>query len=152
MTHKRTDANQSSIIATLRAVGAEWISTTRDPGTLSFTLPLGVSVNHMYAHTVRGVHLTDAAREFKNAAGVIVRNAAQLAGGWQLPTDSPLFLHMQLYLPSRRRMDISNIIKITEDAIAEALGFDDRMIHKLVVERAGIDRQNPRCEALIGAL
>jgi hypothetical protein len=32
MTHKRIDANQPSIVATLRAVGAEWISTTRDPG------------------------------------------------------------------------------------------------------------------------
>src|SRR6266487_7113180 len=119
---------------------------------ISFTLPLGISVNHMYHVTMRGVRLTDEARKFKADAGLIARSAANEQGGWPYPATTPLFLHLRLYVPGVRRMDISNVVKVTEDAIADALGFDDRHIWRLLVERIGIDKQNPRCEVVLEAL
>lgn len=116
--------------------------------TLSFTLPLGVSVNHMYVVTSHGVHLSDDARRFKKEATLIARNAAQLAG-WVYPTGAGLSLSLALYMPSNRRADISNLIKATEDSIADALGFDDQCIQRILVERMGVDKQNPRCEVLL---
>lgn len=118
---------------------------------LSFTLPLGVSVNHMYLVTSRGVRLSDDARRFKADAGQITRNAAQLAG-WLYPPKARLALSMQFYVANIRRADISNLIKATEDAIAEALDFDDCHVWKITAERMGIDRSNPRCEVVLEVL
>lgn len=118
---------------------------------LSFTLPLGVSVNHMYLVTSRGVRLSDDAREFKKSAGVIARNAAQHVG-WFYVAGTRLSLSLSLYMPNVRRADISNLIKATEDAIAEALDFDDQHIWRVTAERMGVDRFNPRCEVTLEAL
>lgn len=115
---------------------------------LVFTLPLGVSVNHMYLVTMRGVRLSDDARAFKVGAATITRNAAQRIG-WLYPAKARLSLSLSLYMPNNRRADISNLIKATEDAVAEALGFDDQCIDRIVVERKGIDRHNPRCEVVL---
>lgn len=118
---------------------------------LSFTLPLGVSVNLMYLVTSRGVRLSDDARRFKTDAGQIARNAAQLVG-WLYPPKARLALSMRLYVANLRRADISNLIKITEDAIAEALDFDDRYVWKITAERMGVDKLNPRCEVVLEVL
>lgn len=119
---------------------------------LAFTLPLGVSVNVMYIVTSRGVRLTEAAKKFKRDATTIARIAGNRAG-WQMKAaNTPLFLHMKIYFPNDKRCDISNFVKVAEDSIADALGFDDRYIHKLLVERAGIDKHNPRCEVVLEVL
>ena len=118
---------------------------------LSFTLPLGVSVNHMYLVTSRGVRLSDDARRFKSDAATIVRNAAQLIG-WLYPPKARLSLSLHLYMPNNRRADVSNLIKATEDAIAAALDFDDQYIEEIHARRMGVDRANPRCEVILEVL
>lgn len=119
---------------------------------LAFTLPLGVSVNAMYSISFSGVRLTDAARTFKKNATMIARNAANTQGGWKYPADTPLFLHMRIYFPNNKRADLSNLIKVGEDSIADGVGFDDRYVYRLVVERGGVDPKNPRCEVILAAL
>ncbi len=118
---------------------------------LSFTLPLGVSVNHMYLVTSHGVRLSDDARSFKASAGAVARNAAQLIG-WLYPPKARLALSLAFYMPNNRRADVSNLIKATEDAIAEALGFDDQYIQRVCAERMGVDKLNPRCEVVLEVL
>ena len=119
---------------------------------LAFTLPLGPSVNHLYILTSRGVRLSDDAKKFKADAGLIIRSAANVQGGWLHKANAPLSLYLRLYVPNNRRADISNVIKCTEDAIADALGFDDRHVQRILVERMGVDKVNPRCEVVLEAI
>ena len=118
---------------------------------LSFTLPLGPSVNNMYEVTQRGVHLSERARQFKHNAGLIVRNAAQLQG-WEYVAGQRLELTIGVWFPNRKRADLSNLIKVTEDAIAEALGFDDQYIDSISISRRGVDKTNARCEIALGVV
>lgn len=39
-----------------------------------------------------------------------------------------------------------------EDALSEALGFDDCCVDRLLVERVGYDAAQPRCEVVIEVL
>lgn len=119
---------------------------------IAFTLPIGPSVNNMYVLTSRGVRLSDNAKKFKVDACLIVRSAANVQGGWPYPASAPLFLHLRLFVHDKRRADISNVIKCAEDAIADALGFDDRHVQRLLVERIGVDKANPRCEVVLQVL
>jgi Holliday junction resolvase RusA-like endonuclease len=56
---------------------------------------------------------------------------------------------MDLVFRDRRRRDITNCIKIVEDAAAEALGFDDTVVDVCLVRRMGVDKHNPRARVSI---
>lgn len=104
---------------------------------------LAPSVNHLYV-TVRrrrkdgrkvpSKHLTAAAEAWYGLAVPVVRAAASHAG-WILP-DGPLALAVHLYGLAGNR-DIDNVLKGTIDAVAQALGFNDARITRLLVVRAG---------------
>lgn len=109
---------------------------------LTLTLPMPPTTNLLYA-TVNGRRvLSKAGREYKEQAGWQVLIAAKQAGLRIRPNDR-MSLTLLAWFGDNRRRDLSNIIKVLEDSVAEALGFDDTRIDILHVERAGIDHSNP---------
>lgn len=62
-----------------------------------------------------------------------------------------LSLTLNFYFADRRK-DASNHIKLIEDSLASALGFNDRFVDVLHVERKGIDAEKPRCEVVLRML
>lgn len=116
---------------------------------LTCTLPVPPSVNHLYA-TVNG-HRTLSARgrSYKAEAGWIVKDAATQQA-WE--GGERLGLTMVLWFKTRQRRDVSNTVKVVEDTLAEVLSFDDACVDVLHVERAGYDRDHPRCEVTLEVL
>lgn len=57
-------------------------------------------------------------------------------------------ISLRLWWPDGRRRDAHNTEKLTVDAIAAALGFDDRVCH-VATAPAGVDRARPRCEVVV---
>ncbi len=111
---------------------------------LTFTTTIPPSVNSLYA-TVKGRRvLSKAGREYKDSVGrqIMAENGAQR---FTVASGDRLALTIRLYFPDKRRTDISNRIKVLEDALSEVLHFDDCCVDRLLVERAGIDKQDPRC-------
>lgn len=102
------------------------------------TTPLIVSVaghpptvNHMYLTTRDGARiLTPRARAWYDLAIPTIQDGAR---GWACPA-GPLRLELVLYALPRTR-DIDNATKAAIDAIARAVGFDDRRIDMLTVIR-----------------
>jgi crossover junction endodeoxyribonuclease RusA len=122
--------------------------------TMRIVLPLPPSINHQYA-TVgdRRVLSRDAAR-FKRAVkqavlrlGVDVLSDAEHE---RLRADF-LGLYLDFYFETPLKRDLDGGLKITQDALCEALGLDDRKVVDIhLVKR--IDPLHPRVEVELEAI
>ena len=120
-----------------------------DPVFLTLTLPLPPSINHQYA-TVQGRRLlSSAGRRFKTQVGQEV--LCLLAGRRRtIPTAHGLnrlrlALDLHFYFGSMLRRDVDGGLKITQDALCEALGINDNRIVEVFL-RKDVDACAPRME------
>ena len=125
--------------------------------TLSFEIPSPISLNNAYADMIysdketRKLRVrripTPEAKAFKEEVAWICKSAANKAG-WAYKDGMQIELQMLIYFKDRRHRDLSNRIKLAEDAIAEVLGFNDSWmtIYSLNVKSGGID---PKPRAII---
>ena len=112
-------------------------------------LPIPPSINHHYA-TVNGRRVLSAAgRRFKALVGQEVLCAlSKHAGGRGLlagQSNAPLALNLRFYFVSELRRDIDGGLKITQDAVCEALGINDNRIVEVTL-RKDRDAAAPRME------
>ncbi|TAL12622.1 MAG: RusA family crossover junction endodeoxyribonuclease [Nitrospirae bacterium] len=121
---------------------------------LRLLLPVPPSINHHYA-TVNGRRVLSAAgRRFKALVGQEVLCAlSKQAGGRGLlagQSDAPLALDLRFYFVSELRRDIDGGLKITQDAVCEALGINDNRIVEVTL-RKDRDAAAPRMELALRA-
>lgn len=112
------------------------------------------SVNHTYSFTRRGAFKKPEVRKWEGVAHYLISQASQEAYGKQdlsIMRGEPIRLILSFIRPSWRaksglnkgrlvRPDVSNFIKVTEDAVCGALGLDDSAVVELTVlklERSG---------------
>lgn len=119
---------------------------------LSLTLPLPPSVNHQYA-TVNGRRVLSArGRRFKQVVAQQILVSLAGSGGREdwlrgVRTDF-LGLTVQFYFPSLLRRDVDGGLKITQDALCEALGINDNRILHIHLIKA-LDPYGPRMEVTL---
>ena len=123
-------------------------------GVLRLVLPIPPSINHHYA-TVNGRRVLSAeGRRFKTLVGreVICALAKRKAGRRFLAVqnNSPLALDLRFYFASELRRDIDGGLKITQDAVCEALGINDNRIVEVTL-RKDRDAVTPRMELALRA-
>lgn len=126
---------------------------------LAITLPFPPSVNNAYATiiTKSGKMLRKPTRrvsEYKHEAGWLVLAAANEIG-WRYHLGQQIKLTFTIYFPEDgRRHDLTNCLKIPEDAISDALHFDDdyTIVAEVCARVGGVDKRNPRCEVQIEVL
>lgn len=103
--------------------------------TLTFTTTMPPTTNHAYINVPgHGRILSSEARAFKDAATWAAYKARKETG-WDYAKGSRLCLSLTLHFARAGKRDLSNRVKLIEDALAEALGFDDSVIDRLVIER-----------------
>ena len=122
---------------------------------LRLMLPIPPSINHHYA-TVNGRRVLSAAgRRFKALVGQEVLCAlSKHAGGRGLlagQSNAPLALDLRFYFVSELRRDIDGGLKITQDAVCEALGINDNRIVEVTL-RKDRDAVAPRMELALRAV
>lgn len=122
---------------------------------LALVLPLPPSINHQYA-TVNGRRvLSRAGRDYKVLA-------AEEVEAWrdrhQLPQSAfaafgrhYLSLAIDFYFVTALRRDLDGGLKITQDALCEALGINDNLVADIHL-RKRVDRHNPRIELWLTTL
>jgi crossover junction endodeoxyribonuclease RusA len=119
------------------------------PSTLLITLPLPPGVNNQYS-TVNGRRvLSSEARRFKVEVGKRVSDLLFASGGGSgLVQDlrgSYLSLFIDFYFATPMKRDLDGGLKITQDALCEALQINDnRVVDIHLVKR--IDPRRPRIE------
>ena len=124
---------------------------------LEFEVAIPPSVNNLYINrTYRDKKtgkpitrriLSKEARTYKAAVGWEAKGEAMQAG-WEYG-GGRISMRLDLVFRDHRRRDITNCIKIVEDAVAEALGFDDRVVDAFLVRRTGVDKNLPRARVSI---
>lgn len=113
---------------------------------MKFVIPVPPSLNNLYITNSRGGrYMVESGRAWKKDAIYRIHEQATQAD-WSVPKDARLCLTLSLWFIVPRRTDISNRVKIVEDALATALNFDDTTVDLLIVRRAGYDKANARCE------
>lgn len=106
---------------------------------ISLTLPYPPSANRYWRKTRTGrVYVSDEAKTFKQEVGYC---AGGQSGG---PMMGDIRLVIDIYRP-RKSGDLSNRIKILEDALNGLAYHDDSQVTEIVARRFD-DKQNPRVE------
>jgi Holliday junction resolvase RusA-like endonuclease len=83
---------------------------------------------------------------FKQACTLKLTQAKHQIEGSTMYEGQRFTLSLTLHFPDKRRCDLDNRIKLVQDALSDALGFDDKQIDRLIVQRGEPDKQKPRCE------
>ena len=110
-------------------------------------LPWPVSVNALYRARGKRVYVSARGKAFKKACGVI------FAGSKMVYETERVWLDIEVYPPDNRRRDISNLIKIVEDALPWFR--DDSQVDKIKIKRCEKDHRKKgyikiKCGALNG--
>ena len=110
-------------------------------------LPWPVSVNALYRVRGKKVYVSAKGKAFKNACGSI------FAGTKMVYETERVWLDIEVYPPDNRRRDISNLIKIVEDALPWFR--DDSQVDKINIVRCEKDHRKKgyiivKCGALNG--
>lgn len=96
----------------------------------SYILPWPPSINHLY-----GRHGN---RTFIKKAGTEYHRRVQELVGKITPFLGRLEVAIEVFEPDKRRRDMDNLLKISQDSMQKAGVFkDDSQIDKLLIERAG---------------
>lgn len=122
------------------------------PPTLSLVLPMPPSVNNQYATVGNRRVLTKPAQKFRRDVSVIIeqlRTKDRLDAALEKALQSSLLgIYLTFYFTSPMRRDLDGGLKITLDAIGDAIGFDDRRVVDLHLTKQ-IDPLHPRLEVEI---
>jgi crossover junction endodeoxyribonuclease RusA len=116
---------------------------------LRLSLPLPPGVNNQYVTVGRHRILSKAARTFRRDVVKLVERA-RTGGSVSPATESAirnglLGIYLDFYFETPMRRDLDGGLKIALDALAEALGFDDRAIVDLHLTKR-LDPLHPRLE------
>ncbi len=90
---------------------------------MEFMLPYPPSLNHYYRRVGLRTLISRSGREYRS---IIRELLAQGAGnGCKPPIDGRIALAMDAFPPDRRRRDLDNLLKCTQDSLAHAGLFED---------------------------
>lgn len=90
-------------------------------------------INEMYINVPgRGRALTSAAKKWKEAINAIVRLSAE---DYDQYKTSDLRLEIMWFWPDIYKRDIDGPVKLVQDAVCEALGYNDKRIVELSVTK-----------------
>lgn len=119
---------------------------------VSLTLPVPPSINHQYA-TVNGRRLLSAAgRDYKAVVGrhilLAMAKSADRRAVLAAFRSGSLSLSLSFYFTSALRRDVDGGLKITQDALCEALGLNDNRITETHLYKRQ-DAERPRVEVIL---
>jgi Holliday junction resolvase RusA-like endonuclease len=113
---------------------------------LRLTLPVAPSLNNLYpTNRATGKRFkAPAARDYAAEAVPRIREAMHQQQFYPAD-DARLGIICRVWFKTDRR-DLDNSQKLVQDAIATALGIDDRQVDYIEIHRMSLDLQHPRCE------
>lgn len=133
----------------------DWINLGGDtllPKELFVVLPLPPSINHQYA-TVNGRRvLSSKGRHYKNAVAkhlsAILHQSPHRADFFESLGTHALSLSIRFYFKTALRRDLDGGLKISQDAICQAISLNDNRITEIHLQK-DLDATHPRMECTL---
>lgn len=114
---------------------------------LTLTLPVPLSVNHMYINAGRGKRLSRDATNYIKTAQDICKKAIK-EQGWKKDREHVWYvMELYYYFPDKLRRDSHNTLKLLTDCLEGLLYSDDYYLLPRI-EYVTLDRTNPRLEVI----
>lgn len=111
---------------------------------VSLSLPLPPTINHYFGQSGK--------RRFIKKAGVLFRELVYIEC-MNKRIEGRIKIHIDLWFPDKRRVDIDNRIKSALDAMQDAGLFEnDEQIDDLRIVRRGVDKEDPRAEVYLATM
>lgn len=125
------------------------------PASLTIEVPLPPGVNNQYLTVGRRRVLSKSAKAFKSDVAKLI-DRLRTQGALSRNTESTLCssllgIYLTFYFETPRRRDLDGGLKIALDALATAIGFDDRDVVDLHLTKQ-IDPLRPRLEVQIESI
>lgn len=122
---------------------------TTDVMTMRVDLP--PSTNHAYITDKEGRRrISEDGQKYKQNALLITKVFARKQGfGYRKGERVGIWLELHFEAANR---DISNCVKLLEDAIAAALGFNDKVVDELHVKAVSRNSDDPHCDVTVRIL
>ena len=131
------------------------LGTSRDLSKpLRLTLPVPPSTNHLYSNVFgRGRILKAEGRKYK---AYVQQRVPSYRG--DLEDNQWLTLSLTFYVPlynaktakhAKKLFDVSNRVKVLEDAICEGLGIDDRAVIRIELEKVDAPKLDSRVDVVV---
>ena len=107
---------------------------------MTLTLPWPPSINHYWRRVGPRTLISREGREYRRAiCGLLAPGGG--GGVRKPPAGGRIALCMDAFPPDRRRRDLDNLLKCTQDSLAHAGVFeDDSQIDLLLVRRGEVDK------------
>lgn len=115
---------------------------------LNVTLPLAVSVNHLYMFKRGKRFMTKKGEEYMKKVMAITYNEIEKQGYKLEPPGVWLVVELTFYFPDKRRRDCHNMHKLVMDAL-ECIAFEDDRWVLVRDMHVALDKENPRIEVRI---
>lgn len=115
---------------------------------LNVTLPLAVSVNHLYMFKRGKRFMTKKGEEYMKKVMAITYNEIEKQGYKLEPPGVWLIVELTFYFPDKRRRDCHNMHKLVMDAL-ECIAFEDDRWVLVRDMHVALDKENPRIEVRI---
>ena len=114
--------------------------------TLTMTVPLPPSQNHMYVNNGRGGRILSAkAKKYLRTLQAWAKLQVE-EQDWKLRDDSTwYYVDMVFFFPDRRKRDSHNQIKLLLDGLEEIVYINDRYVLPRI-QAVEYDKENPRLE------
>ena len=118
---------------------------------MKLTLPWPPSVNHYYRRVGPRILISREGREYrKRICGLL---APGNGGVRKPPSGGRIALCMDAFPPDRRRRDLDNLLKSTQDSLAHAGVYqDDSLIDWLLIRRCEVVRPQGRLNVQVDQL
>lgn len=116
--------------------------------TLTMSIPIPPSVNHMYIHKKNGSKiLTRNAKEYIKELQAICKKSKK-EQGWKTDKEHVWYvMDLYFYFPDKRKRDSHNCLKLLLDCL-EGLLFENDYYILPRIQYVTLDRDNPRVEVV----
>lgn len=99
---------------------------------IKLNLPWPPSVNHLYMRTLRGVFLTQKAKQYYDNAEMLLRLNPNRP---KAPICEDVQIEFKAYPPDRRKRDQDNLEKVLNDSLVKGgILEDDSLIRRKIIE------------------
>lgn len=127
----RVKIGRAGVRAGGKQVAKAHVLRRRAAAVTAFELPFPPSLNHYWRSTARGVLISAAGREYREAVLEAVARQDALAA-----PPGRLCVELDAYPPGRQRRDIDNLPKsLLDSLVAAGIYEDDSLIDRLVITR-----------------